>query len=96
MIDLFQDKRVYSNSKRKQNHKKMLPEIKYSPNFIKRVHEDVLLGPVNSRFTYSYQPLSNILVSKKINPPNPEQHHLLISKKRNQIINNAYNFKMRK
>ncbi len=96
MIELFQDKRIYNNLKRKPNHKNMLPEIKYSPNFVKKVHEEALLGPVNTRFTYSYQPLSNILISKKISPPNPEKHNLLISKKRNQIISNAHNFKTRK
>jgi len=60
------------------------------------MNDDLLFVPDHSRVVYSYQPLSNILISKKITPPNPEQITLLISKKRQQPNTNIHNFKIRK
>ena len=71
MIDLFQDRRIFANSKKRPLLKNVLPEIKYSPNVSKKLNDDLLLVNPNSRLLYNYQPLSNILISKKINPPNP-------------------------
>jgi hypothetical protein len=42
MIDLFQDRRVFVNNKRKQFHKNGLPEIRYPVNVVKRPNEEAL------------------------------------------------------
>lgn len=91
MIDLFQDRRIFLNAKKKGNNKAVLPEIKYSPLIGRKTFEE----PEGSRVVYNYQPLSNILVSKKLSPPNPEQLSLLVAKKKAQV-SNAHNFKIRK
>ena len=95
MIDLFQDRRIFANKKRPLL-KNVLPEIKYSPVVSKKLNDDLLLGNPNSRLLYNYQPLSNILISKKISPPNPEQVTLLISKKKPAQNANLNNFKIRR
>ena len=95
MFDLFQERRIFMNSKRKPIIKSLLPEIKFTPSLPKKMNDDLLVGN-NSRLLYSYQPLSNILISKKITPPNPEQITLLISKKKTQANTNLHNFKIRK
>ena len=94
MIDLFQDRRIFANSKKRPLLKNVLPEIKYSPNINKKLNDE-LLNP-NSRLLYNYQPLSNILISKKITPPSPEQATLLITKKKPNQNTNLHNFKIRK
>lgn len=69
----------------------MLPELKFSPNLPKRLNEDLLFANNNTKFVYNFEPLSNILVSKKIMPTNPEQAMILVSKKRvpqNHILQN--------
>lgn len=83
------------NSKKKPLTKNLLPEIKYAPNISKKLNDDLIMNN-NSRLLYSYQPLSNILISKKITPPNPEQITLLISKKKPMLNANLHNFKIRK
>lgn len=95
MHDLFQERRVFANSKKKPVVKSLLPEIKFTPSLSKKLNDDLLLNN-NSRLLYSYQPLSNILISKKITPPNPEQITLLISKKKPLLNSNLHNFKIRK
>lgn len=95
MIDLFQDRRIFANSKKRPLLKNVLPEIKYSPNISKKLNDDLLLINPNSRI-YNYQPLSNILISKKISPPNPEQVTLLVTKKKPTQNINLHNFKIRK
>jgi hypothetical protein len=60
------------------------------------MNDDLLIPTGNSRLLYNYQPLSNILISKKITPPNPEQMTLLIAKKRPTPNLNLHNFKIRK
>ena len=94
MIDMFQDRRIFSHSKKKPA-KNVLPEIKYSPTIARKLNDELLVGSNNSRVLYNYQPLSNILISKKISPPNPEQVALLITKKRPTQLN-LHNFKIRK
>jgi hypothetical protein len=96
MIDLFQDRRIFANSKKRPFTKNVLPEIKYSPIISRKLNDELILSNPNSRLLYNYQPLSNILISKKINPPNPEQAALLISKKRPTQHLNIHNFKIRK
>lgn len=96
MIDLFQDRRIFANAKKRPLVKNGLPEIKYSPILPRKLNDDILLPTANSRLLYNYQPLSNILISKKISPPNPEQVTLLISKKRPTQNLNLHNFKIRK
>ena len=72
MFDLFQERRVFVNSKRNKFAKNLLPEIKYSPIMPKKMNDDILIiSNNNSKIIYNYQPLSNILISKKITPPNP-------------------------
>ena len=70
MIDLFQDRRIFINNKKKQFQKNGLPEIRYPMNLVKRTNDDIIfrqeLAP-----DFSYQPLSNILISKRICPINP-------------------------
>lgn len=83
------------NSKKKPLVKSMLPQIKFTANMSKKLNDDLLLNN-NSRLLYSYQPLSNILISKKITPPNPQQITLLISKKKPLVNSNLHNFKIRK
>jgi hypothetical protein len=95
MFDLFQERRIFMNSKKKPLIRSLLPEIKYTPTISKKLNDDLLLNN-NSRLLYSYQPLSNILISKKISPPNPEQITLLISKKKPVLNSNLHNFKIRK
>ena len=96
MIDLFQDRRIFANSKKRPLLKNVLPEIKYSPTISKKLNDDLLLVNPNSRLLYNYQPLSNILISKKISPPSPDQVTLLVSKKRPNPHPNLHNFKIRK
>ena len=50
----------------------------------------------NAKLIYNYQPLSNILISKKITPPSPEQVTLFIAKNRPTQNLNLHNFKIRK
>lgn len=95
MIDLFQDRRIFLNSKKKAGTKNILPEIKYSPGIVRKFQFDLSFPNDHSRMVYSYQPLSNILVSKRITPPNPEQVSLLLAKKK-IIQNPIHNFKIRK
>ncbi len=38
MIDLFQDRRIFINAKKKLNIKNILPEIKYSPIIERKTH----------------------------------------------------------
>ena len=80
IIDLFQDKRIYHNSSQRKkahsNHnsqihhqnKNALPEIKYTPSILKKMQEDVILArDQHNRISQIYnEPLSNILISKKI------------------------------
>ena len=95
MIDLFQDRKIFLNSKRRHHTKNVLPEIKYSPNVMRKMNDDIIFLNDNSKMLTNYQPLSNILVSKKIRPPNPEQATIIISKKK-PIMSNIHNFKIRK
>ena len=71
MIDLFQDRRIFATSKKRPLLKNVLPEIKFSPTLPRKMNDDLLFPTGNSRLLYNYQPLSNILISKKISPPNP-------------------------
>ncbi len=95
MFDLFQQRRIFMNSKRKPLTKNLLPQIKYTHTLPKKMNDDLLFNN-NSRLLYSYQPLSNILISKKITPPNPQQITLLVSKKKTLQNANVHNFKIRK
>ena len=61
----------------------------------RKFNDELLIGNANSRVLYNYQPLSNILISKKITPPNPEQTAIVLSKKRPTQVN-LHNFKIRK
>jgi hypothetical protein len=96
MIDLFQDRRIFANNKKRPLLKNVLPEIKYSPLMAKKLNDDLLLANPNSRLLYNHQPLSNILISKKITPPNPEQMTLLVNKKKQTRDSNVHNFKIRR
>jgi hypothetical protein len=96
MMDLFQDRRIFVNSKKKPLTKNVLPEIKYSPTVPKKMNDDILFPTANSRLLYNYQPLSNFLISKKITPPNPEQMTLLISKKRPTAHANIHHLRLMK
>jgi hypothetical protein len=96
MIDLFQDRRIFANSKKRPLVKNVLPEIKFSSGMSRKINDDLLFCNPNSRLLYNYQPLSNILISKKIIPPTPEQMTLLISKKRPTQQLHLHNFKIRK
>ena len=70
MFDVFQERRIFLNSKKKPLTRSLLPELKSSPTPPRRLNDDILIAN-NAKLVYSYQPLSNILVSKKISPPNP-------------------------
>ena len=71
MFDIFQERRILLNPKKKPLAKSVLPELKNFPNPSRRVNNDIL-DTNKASLIYSYQPLSNILISKKIAPPNPE------------------------
>lgn len=80
-MELIQDKRVLQHTKKKTISKKGqngLPELKFSPAVVRKMNENFMMS--DSSRAPSYQPLSNILISKKIYPTNPElegRHHLL-------------------
>lgn len=82
MNDLVIDRRIFLQTKKKKNTRSLLPEIKYPPNF--NINGPNILRRINEEIAYSrdppfrqniqYQPqLSNILVSKRITPGNPEE-----------------------
>ena len=43
MIDLFQDRRIFINQKRKQFHKNGLPDIKYHLAIVKRNTDEFIM-----------------------------------------------------
>lgn len=43
MIDLFQDRRVFVNQKRKQFQRNPLPDIKYHFAFLKRNNDNIMI-----------------------------------------------------
>lgn len=88
MIDLFQDRRIFVNQKRKQFHRNGLPDIKYHLALVKRGNDDLIMktesrsNKNNLRVFNNFQTLSNILISKRISPSrNPE--NISIKKKKN-------------
>ena len=95
MFDIFQERRIFLNAKKKQLPKGVLPELKNSPVLSRKLNDDIL-ATNNTKLVYSYQPLSNILVSKKISPPNPEQLTLLVTKKKPVPAPSQHNFKIRR
>jgi hypothetical protein len=55
------------------------------------LNDDLLFANNNTKLVYNFEPLSNILVSKKIMPTNPEQAMILVTKKRvpqNHLLHN--------
>jgi hypothetical protein len=43
MIDLFQDRRIFVNQKRKQFQKNALPDLKYHLALVKRNNDDFIM-----------------------------------------------------
>lgn len=80
MNDLVIDKRIFLQTKKRSNTKTMLPEIKYPLNFnmngssiLRKINEEIIAPKDNFLKQKPFQPpLSNILVSKRITPINPE------------------------
>lgn len=76
------DKRLFVQCKRKNNGRSLLPEIKYpmslnvhGSNIIKKLNDDINSNKDNINLRQkpmSQPPLSNILISKRITPCNPE------------------------
>jgi hypothetical protein len=95
MIELFQDRRIFLNAKKKPNPKNIFPDLKFSPVITRKFNKDPTPSSDNGLILYSYQPLSNILVSKRIAPSTTEQISLT-NKKHNSLNLNAHNFKIRK
>lgn len=89
--EVFQERRIFINSRKKPISKNILPEIKFSPNVPKKFNDDLLFANNNTKIVYNFEPLSNILVSKKIMPSNPEHAMILVTKKRpaqNHLLQN--------
>lgn len=73
MIELFQDRRIFVNQKRKQFHRNPLPDIKYHMTLVKKDHDNNHHPKSHSSniiLFNNFQPLSNILISKRICPTN--------------------------
>jgi hypothetical protein len=81
MIDLFQERRALS-SKKRALAKNVLPELKYSPTLSRKLNDELICSHPAS-LLYNYQPLSSLLVSKKLSTPSPSlshPHHFKIRK----------------
>ena len=74
MIDLFQDRRIFVNQKRKQFQKNALPDLKNHLALVKKTNDDFIMKTEsypnhnNIMIFNNFQPLSNILISKRICP----------------------------
>jgi hypothetical protein len=95
MLELFQDRRIFLNAKKKPTPRNIFPDLKFSPVISRKSNKDSTLSSDNGLILYSYQPLSNILVSKRIAPSLTEQV-VLNSKKQASLNLNVHNFKIRK
>ena len=93
MNDLVIDRRVFLHNKKKNQARSLLPEIKYPANFningsniLRRINEEIPSRELPFRQRAQYQPpLSNILVSKRITPGNPEDSPLNNKNKKQNI-----------
>ena len=94
MNDLVIDRRVFLQNKKKNPVRSLLPEIKYANNFningsniLRRINEEIYPSrepPFRQRSQYQ-PPLSNILISKRITPGQPEESPQNHRKKHNNI-----------
>lgn len=83
------------NAKKKPTAKNIFPDLKFSPVLTRKSNRDSVISSDNGLILYSYQPLSNILISKRIAPSTTEQV-ALTNKKQTSLNLNVHNFKIRK
>lgn len=69
MNPFYHERVIVAHSRKKSNLSNILPEIKYSPQPPKKFNDDLFTN--NSKGVYNFEPLSNVLLSKKLAPSNP-------------------------
>lgn len=92
MHSLFYDKRLIPSHKKK-SQKKDLPELKHPFMFVKRVNNSIAHQSEHFKVLPYYPLLSNVLVSKKIDPPPPPRLLALIRQKDHSQL--FHNFRFR-